>query len=85
MTTTKTPLVSFSKKIRNAVGKASDGLPSVGEWLTRIEKIGDPFLNAAIEGIWAGRSGEVRIEMPGTRSLLCVGWHEKRVEWSYIS
>jgi hypothetical protein len=84
-TTTKTPLVRFPRKVRTAVAKASDGLPSIALWLTRIEAIGDPKLNDAIEGIWCGTDGEVRIDLPGTNAMLCCGWYNKRVEWSYLS
>jgi len=77
--------VKFSKAIRNKVAKASDGLPDLGIWLQRINEIDNPELTEAINGIWAGRSGEVRIELPGSNSMLCMGWHEGRVEWSYLS
>lgn len=80
-----TAAIKFGKRTRNAVCAASDGLPSLGAWLDRIRAIGDPALDAAIEGIWCGRDGRATIDMPGTRSMLCVGWHNGRVEWSYIS
>jgi hypothetical protein len=77
--------VKFTRAVRTKVAKASEGGPSIATWLTRIEAIGHPVLTEAIEGIWAGRSGEVRLELPGANCLLCLGWHEKRVEWSYLS
>lgn len=77
--------VKFSKAIRNKVAKASDGLPDLGIWLQRINDIEDPALTEAINGIWCGRDGEARMEIPGANSLLCVGWHSGRVEWSYLS
>ena len=75
----------FKAKTRNAVAAASERGPSLGVWLSRIEAIHDEDLSRAVEGWWCGRSGEERLEMPGTTSWLCVGWHEKRVEWSYLS
>jgi hypothetical protein len=75
----------FTRKTRNTVATASDHGPPLGEWLRRIEAIEDEDLTKAIDGIWCGRSGEERIEMAGTTSSLCVGWHDGRVEWSYIS
>jgi len=77
--------VKFDKKTRNAVAKASDGGPSLGTWLSRIEAIQNPVLGQAIDGIWCGRSGEARLDLPESNSLLCVGWYHGRVEWSYIS
>jgi hypothetical protein len=85
MAKTTIPLVTFSKAARNAVAKASDGLPSVAAWLTRIEALNIPMLTDAIEGLWCGRDGEVRIDLPGSRSMLCMGWYNKRVEYSYLS
>ena len=82
--TTKLSL-KFSRSLRNKVAKSSDGLPYIGTWLRRIEALDSAALNAAIEGIWCGRSGEVRIDLPGSNSMLCMGWHNSRVEWAYIS
>lgn len=81
---TKFP-VKFSKAIRNAVCKASDGGPDLSTWLDRISAIGHPMLTDAVEGIWTGREGRETIELPGSNSMLCVGWYSKRVEWSYLS
>ena len=78
-------LSTFDRKTRNLVAKAADGLPDLGTWLSRIEAIGHPALHEAIDGIWCGRSGEVRLECEGWKSLLCMGWHNGRVEWSYLS
>ena len=80
-----TKLLIFDRKTRNAVAKASDGGPDLGTWLARIRALNHPALNEAISGIWCGRSGEVRIDIDGWRSLLCMGWHAGRVEWSYLS
>jgi hypothetical protein len=77
--------VKFSRATRNAVCKASDGGPFIGTWLRRIEAINDPALNEAISGIWCGRSGRVTLDLPGSNSMLCMGWHASRVEWSYLS
>jgi hypothetical protein len=84
-TTLKTPLVRFSKAIRNRVANASNGGPTVQGWLDRIAAIGDPLLTSAIDGIWCGREGTVTLDLPGSRSMLCMGWYNKRVEWSYLS
>ena len=75
----------FTRKTRNAVASASDHGPTLGDWLSRIEAIGDEDLSGAIEGIWCGRSGRVALDMAGTTSSLCMGWYESHVEYSYIS
>lgn len=77
--------VKFSKATRNAVCKASDGLPLLGVWLNRIHDLNDPALTEAIDGIWCGRGGRVTVDIPGSNSMLCMGWHNNRVEWSYLS
>lgn len=82
MTTTT---IRFDKKTRRAVCVASDRLPSVNEWLQRILAIEHPALTEAIQGVWCGRDGEARLDVPGSNSLLCVGWHNSKVEWSYLS
>ena len=75
----------FTRKTRNAVASASDHGPTLGDWLSRIEAMGDEDLSAAVEGIWCGRSGRVALDMTGTTSFLCMEWHNGRVESSYIS
>lgn len=77
--------MTFTSKTRNLVAKASDGGPDLGTWLSRIRDIGDASLTEAIEGIWCGRTGEARLDIAESKSLLCVGWYNGRVEWSYIS
>lgn len=77
--------IKFPRKTRNAVCDAGNGLPSVGLWLDRIRCIGDPMLVEAIEGIWCGREGRVSIDLPGSRTMLCMGWYNGKVEWSYLS
>lgn len=77
--------IKFSKATRAAVAKASDHGPDLGTWLSRIRAINDPALTAAIEGIWCGRDGNTVIDIDGSKSMLCVGWHNGRVEFSYLS
>lgn len=76
---------TFPRSLRRAVCKTSDGRPDLGTWLNRVRNLNDPDLTAAAEGIWCGRSGDARIDMPGTTSMLVVQWHETRVETAYIS
>ena len=82
--TTKFSL-KFSRSLRNKVAKASDNGPSVGEWLDRIRALDSAALNDAIEGIWCGRDGRVTLDLPGSNSMLCMGWYNGRVEFSYLS
>lgn len=82
---TKVTMTKFPKSTHNAVAAASAGLPSVQAWLKRIEAIGDPRLTEAVEGIWCGRDGRVTIDIPASKSMLMVGWHKHRVEFSYLS
>jgi hypothetical protein len=77
--------VKFSKATRTAVAAASDGRPSLGDWLNRIRALGDPVLTEAIDGIWCGREGRVSLDLPGSNAMLCMGWYEGKVEWSYLS
>ena len=81
----KTPAVTFDRKTRNAVCKASEGLPKLGTFLTRISALGNPLLTEAIDGIWCGKEGRVTLDLPGSKSLLCFGWYRGNVEWAYIS
>ena len=81
---TKYP-IKLSRATRTAVAKASDGGPDLGTWLNRIRGLEVPVLVEAIDGIWCGRSGRVTLDLPGTNSMLCLGWHNSRVEWSYLS
>ena len=43
---------------RNAVAATSNGLPTVAEWLVRIESLNDAALTDAVRGIWCGSTGE---------------------------
>jgi hypothetical protein len=85
MATTKVRLVAFPKAVRRKVANAADGGPDLGTWLNRIREIGDPLMTEAIDGIWCGRDGRVTMDLPGSNAMLCVGWHNGRVEWSYLS
>ena len=77
--------MTFTKSQRNAVAGTSDGLPALGVWLQRVEALNVPELTAAIEGIWCGREGRSTLEIAGSKSMLCVGWYNGRVEFSYLS
>ena len=86
-TTPRTPRfpVKFSRATRRAVAAASDGGPALGTWLNRIHALNDPALTDAIEGIWTGRTGRETLDLPGSNSMLVVGWYNGRVEFSYLS
>lgn len=77
--------VKVTRKLRNDVAKASDGLPDLGTWLARIRGLDVPALTEAVEGIWCGRDGKEVLNLDGAKSMLVVGWHNGRVEYSYIS
>lgn len=85
MASTTAAAVKFDRKTRNAVCKASDHGPDLGTWLARIRAIDNPLLTEAVDGIWCGRSGEVRLDLPGANAMLCMGWYNGKVEWSYVS
>lgn len=72
------------RKRRNLVAATSIGLPTVSEWLVRIEAIGDPALSESINGIWCGREGRVVVEV-SAKSDLIVGWYNGKVEYSYLT
>jgi hypothetical protein len=80
-----TPSLRFTPAQRNAVCRASDGLPTLGTWLDRVRALDIPTLTEALDGIWCGESGRETLDLAGSKSMLCVGWHQGRVEWSYLS
>jgi hypothetical protein len=69
---------------RNAVATTSNGLPTVADWLTRIESLNDAALTDAVRGIWCGRDGREVLNVD-SRSSLVVGWYSGRVEFAYLS
>lgn len=75
----------FDRKIRNRVCATADGLPTLGEWLDRVRALDRESLTAAVDGIWCGREGEARIELPGGQTYLVVGWYNGKVEFCYLS
>ena len=77
--------VKFDRKTRNAVCKASDGGPDLGTFLNRLRALENSTITEAIEGIWCGREGRVTLDLSGSNAMLCIGWHNARVEWSYLS
>lgn len=84
MKDTKRPKI-FPNCLKNKVAKTSDGLPELGTWLERIRNLNVPELTTAIEGIWCGRDGQSTMDIPDAKSMLVVGWHHGRVEFSYLS
>lgn len=69
---------------RNAVAATSSGLPTVAEWLVRIESLNDAALTDAVRGIWCGRDGREVLNVD-SRSSLVVGWYSGHVEFAYLS
>jgi len=69
---------------RNAVAATSSGLPTVADWLTRIESLNDADLTESVRGIWCGREGRAVVNVD-TRVNLVVGWYAGRVEFAYVS
>jgi hypothetical protein len=80
-----TAAVTFTKATRNKLAKTSDGLPAFSIWLDRVVALNHPLLTEAVEGFWCGSEGRATVDMPGSKSSLCVGWYNGRVEWAYIS
>ena len=78
-------MVKFSARTRRLVATSSDGGPSIAVWLERIRAIQDDRLTDAIDAIWCGREGRETIDLPDTKSMLCVGWYHGRVEYCYLS
>ena len=69
---------------RNAVAATSNGLPTVADWLTRVEALQDAALTESIAGIWCGRDGRAVVPVDD-RVDLVVGWYAGRVEFAYLS
>lgn len=74
----------ITPRMRRAVAAASDGLPRLQTWIDRVSAI-DPIFATAVDGVWCGSDGREAIDLPGTRSMLCVGWYRGHVEYSYLS
>jgi hypothetical protein len=75
--------MAITKTTRNAIAQAAAGLPTLQTWIDRVSAIG-PEAAEAVEGIYCGRDGRGSFEF-GPRNLIVVGWHEGRVEYSYVS
>jgi hypothetical protein len=73
-----------ARQRRDAVSATANGLPTVSDWLVRIEALDDPALTESVRGIWCGREGRVVVEVD-MRSNLVVGWYAGRVEFAYLS
>ena len=78
-------------RMNKLVAETSTGLPSLSVWLDRIAAIGNEHLTEAIDGIWCGRDGCVRLSLPDPlkpatmSAFLCMGWHEGKVEFCYLT
>lgn len=77
--------VKITRGLRNQVAATSDGGPDLGTWLARVRALDVPVLTEAVEGIWCGRDGKETLDLGGCKSMLVVGWHNGRVEFSYLS
>jgi hypothetical protein len=71
--------------LRNDIAACSTGLPTVQVWLDRVACVGHPAISAAVEGIWCGRDGREVLDVEGLDLKLVVGWHNGKVEFSYLS
>ena len=69
---------------RNAVAATSQGLPTVADWLVRIEALNDADLTESVRGVWCGRDGREVVPVDA-RVNLVVGWYAGRVEFAYLS
>lgn len=72
----------ISTSTRNQVAQAANGQPALQDWINSVAAI-SPEAREAVEGIWTGRDGTARLEF-GNRYIV-VGWHNGRVEYSYVS
>ena len=77
------------RKLKTAVAKASEGRPSLSDFLDRLRGL-HPDLDAALDGIYTGRIGEVREPIGDWGRMICFNWYSNDVrkafvEWSYIS
>lgn len=83
------PTAAELRKLKTAVAKASDGRPSLSDFLHRLDGL-HPDLDAALEGIYTGREGRVTEPIADWDRMLCFNWHSNSVrkafvEYSYIS
>lgn len=77
------------KALRAAVAAATDGRPSLSEFLNRVSHL-HPALEKAADGIYTGDEGRATEPIADWGVMLCFGWHSSDtykhvVEWAYIS
>ena len=78
-----------SKPDPKAVSAATDGRPTISEFLNRVSKL-HPALEKAADGIYTGDEGRATEPIADWGVMLCFGWHSSStykhvVEWAYIS
>ena len=73
------------RELRHQVAELADRRLSLTDFLVAVAKL-DDALREAVDGIWCGREGRETcdVDISGPR-MLVVGWHEKRVEYAYLS
>lgn len=70
--------------LRDMVALSTRNRPTVQEWLNNVSGMATE-LSDAVEGIWCGKEGSERIEVPALDCYLIVQWCYGRVEVAYLS
>jgi hypothetical protein len=75
--------MAINTTTRNRVAQAAAGLPTLQAWIDAVSAI-SPEAAQTVEGIYCGRDGRGSFEF-GPKNYIVVGWHDGRVEYSYVS
>ncbi len=83
------PTAAELRTLKTAVAKASDGRPSLSDFLHRLTGL-HPDLDAALEGIYTGREGRIAEPIGDWGRMICFNYYSNSVrkafvEYSYIS
>lgn len=83
------PPAADLRKLRRAVANASDGRPSLSDFLATVSAL-HPDLSAAVEGIYTGREGRVSEMVADWGVSINFNWYSNDVrrhfvEYSYLS
>jgi len=76
------------KAIKNAIS-VTDRVP-LQDWINKASSLNDSLLNEAIEGIYCGEAGEMRVQLGEFPHFLVMQWYSvtpgnPKVEVAYIS
>lgn len=73
------------RRLSARLASMASQLPTLQAFIDEAASL-SPELSEAVCGFWCGRDGVIREPLPNFDDhMLVVGWHERRVEYAYIS